>query len=191
MSAGHLNCSEEHFGDALAVDMLLNALFNQPQLESIDIRLQNEGMGDDIHADHDDEPEYFVETDVEDQTERLYQPVWESLYVLLEHSMGRKLRCNVMHIDKDVASSFFTQLLCGQPCSCGQPVPLECPFQPAGHMTWHGNASTDGTTCLTMRHIPVCMHLCFTVLCYPGAPSIINLRYGCHCLLTKSPKLAA
>lgn len=73
------------------VDMLLRALQNQPQLESIEFRLQSPEGERIQEIDSEDEPECFEE-DVDDQAERMYRSAWESVNKLLEQNMRHNLR---------------------------------------------------------------------------------------------------
>lgn len=84
------------FGDAYALRALFGALSRQNQLQSLYIQLQScehvSNVYDDI--DSEDEPECFETEPYSDQDKiaRLFEPVWESVYRLLEHGMRGDLR---------------------------------------------------------------------------------------------------
>lgn len=79
------------FGDALAVNMLLQALPNQPQLETVEFLLEKPEGETAPEVDSEDEPE-CLEAFVDENAERLYQPAWQSVHRLLNQSTRKSLR---------------------------------------------------------------------------------------------------
>ena len=81
------------FGDAFAVNMLLQALLSQPQLEAVEFRLASfEGEATE-ESDSEDEPECSEEdADLDDKAEVHYRPAWLSIKKLLEQSTCKNLR---------------------------------------------------------------------------------------------------
>lgn len=79
------------FGDALAVNKLLQALLNQPQLEALEFRLERPEGNSIPEVDSEDEPE-GLDSFVDENAERLYQPAWQSVHRLLDQSTRKSLR---------------------------------------------------------------------------------------------------
>lgn len=86
-----MNPSFMCFGDALAVKMLLQALPNQQQLESIELLLESLSGEKIEQTDSEDESE-CLKGNTDNHTERLYRPAWESVNRLLERNMRHNLR---------------------------------------------------------------------------------------------------
>lgn len=89
--AGHMSSSWACFGDALAVNMLLQALPHQPQLEDVEFLLERPEGGTIPEVDSEDEPE-CLEAFADENAVRLYQPAWQSVHRLLDQSTRCSLR---------------------------------------------------------------------------------------------------